>query len=281
MRDQPRWLTRAKTGELANLLLHGEFAEAAVAYVKTSAQKLVPGSHLDRILPSDRRIQIIEQLVGQGKLARPGDFLTTREFWLELRLRAVKAVEAYGQSREKEHAQPGMPLEHLRSNLMPAADRSAFQALVSELVDEHLLVRQIDKLTVPGKAAPAANPKLEALCGKVEKILQDNVCLEIEEIAKLSGASAREVKAAIESMAGQGKAALVDYEYASSASTLASAHQLLGRLWQEKRQITPSEFKEGMNTTRKYAMAMLAYFDDRKITRRMAEGRALLVSPPG
>jgi selenocysteine-specific elongation factor len=55
---------------------------------------------------------------------------------------------------------------------------------------------------------------------------------------------------------------------------------VLADLWNTRRNIAPTDFKERIGVTRKYAMALLQYFDDAKITRRLETGRVLLKGPP-
>jgi selenocysteine-specific elongation factor len=57
------------------------------------------------------------------------------------------------------------------------------------------------------------------------------------------------------------------------------AHLALAQIWQQKREISPSDFKEKLGVSRKYAMALLTYFDDHNITRRVANNRVLLKAP--
>jgi selenocysteine-specific elongation factor len=279
MRDQPRWLTRAKIKESFQLFLKGDFAAAAVAYVQASPQKMVHYGQLDKLLPTSVRSETVNRLVGAGLLVRLGDLLLPKAFHAELRQKALNEIARFVKEKETAHEKPFMPLENLKVKVMPVAERSAFQALVQELEESGAVVRQADKLTLKGKDVVASSPAQDALCNEIERILSEHLCLEIEEIAKQSRRSSKEVKAALEQMVRSSRAALVDYEFAASSQTILKAHRVIAKLWQEKKQISPSEFKEGLGTTRKYAMALLAYFDDRKITRRLAEGRALLVLP--
>jgi selenocysteine-specific elongation factor len=53
----------------------------------------------------------------------------------------------------------------------------------------------------------------------------------------------------------------------------------LAQIWQAKKEISPSEFRESLGTSRKYAMALLAYFDNKLITRRINNTRTLIKAP--
>lgn len=279
LRDQPRWLTRAKMKETFQLILRGDFKAAAASYIQASPQKMVHFGQLDKLLPTAIRAAVIDHLLASKLLVRLGDLLLPKEFHAALTFKALDEIARFIKEKESAHEKPLMPLENLKVKVMPTAERAAFQALVQELEESGAVVRQADKLTLKGKEILATSPAQEALCLEIERILAESLCLEIEEIARQAGKSVKEVKAALDQLARTGRAAVVDYEYASSSRTISTAHQVMAKLWREKKQISPSEFKERLGTTRKYAMALLAYFDDRKITRRMAEGRALLIMP--
>src|SRR5262249_53333178 len=161
-----------------------------------------------------------------------GDFLLVKTVRDELFRRMLEEVSRVVQEKEKQKEAPAVPLEYLRNRVMPVNDRTAFQALMQEMVEAGLLVRQADKLTMPGKDVQAASPEQESLSKEIEKILDGTTCLEIEEIAKQIKRPVKEVKGALEQLAKSSRAAIVDYEFASSAAALAKAHQVLARLWQ-------------------------------------------------
>jgi selenocysteine-specific elongation factor len=110
-------------------------------------------------------------------------------------------------------------------------------------------------------------------------VLEQETCLEIKEIAARLGRPLKNVEAVLAALTKKDQAAVVSYEFASSRKALDKAHLALAKLWQTKREISPSDFKESLSVSRKYAMALLAYFDDRQITRRMGNSRVLLKAP--
>lgn len=111
------------------------------------------------------------------------------------------------------------------------------------------------------------------------ELLEKNICLEIKELARLCGAELKDTEATINRLKKAEKADVVAYEFASSTKSINEAHAALGRIWQQKREISPSDFKEMIGVSRKYAMALLTYFDDHSVTRRTANSRILLKAP--
>lgn len=72
---------------------------------------------------------------------------------------------------------------------------------------------------------------------------------------------------------------LINHIFVSSRHSVTKAHAVLFEIWQSKKNISPGEFREKLGISRKYTMELLTYFDERQITRRTNDGRALLKAP--
>ncbi len=118
----------------------------------------------------------------------------------------------------------------------------------------------------------------ESLLLKIEEMLKEHVCIELVELANQIGADLETLKRTVKSLERQDKLRIIAREFVSSSSSIEHAHEVLAQIWREKHQISPSEFKERLNITRKYAMPLLSFFDDELITRRVGNGRVLLKS---
>jgi aryl-alcohol dehydrogenase-like predicted oxidoreductase len=144
------------------------------------------------------------------------------------------------------------------------------------MLDQQLVVKISDKLQLPQAAEALVDPQIEALQVKVLDILSLHVCLELSELARLTGVSTQALRAVVDMLQKQKLAVIANYEFAACMPQIQKAHSILTDLWQSKKNIAPGDFKEALGTTRKYAMALLSYFDDHLITRRTSTGRALL-----
>lgn len=278
MNLRSRWLTRAKLTALADMLLRNDRGDAICAYLDGSPQKLAKEQTLSCLIPPSKVEKTIESLVAAGRLVRLGEFVLTRESKDNLLKRLVSEVEKAATAGDGGGDGRGS-LESIRTRLLTGLDRGAFQLLVKEAVDKGSIIRQAERL-LPGSArARQTDSELEGLAKKVADLLSNNICLEIEELAKQTGSDKRKVTLAVNHLLARGDAAIVGYEFACSSAIIARAHKELARLWQSKKDISPGDFREAMGTTRKYAMAMLAYFDDQAITRRLPSGRVLLKPP--
>lgn len=279
--DRPRWLTRERLRELMPMLIRGDHVPAGRSFVGMSPQRMVPISALHRFLPSAARQVFVQELLGTGDIVRLADYLLARETRDQLHERLVRLLEDRRKDSAEESGPSELPLEPARRALAIGLDRSVFQALIQEMIDAAVIVRRGDKLALPDaeSSVAASDSRLEKLCDGIEELLAANLCLEIGELASLLEATPQRVRLAVEKLAHSGKADVVGYEYASLSGSLAKAHGVLSELWKEKRDISPGEFRQRLGTSRKYAMALLAYFDDRHITRRLNNTRVLLKQP--
>ncbi len=275
---RPRWLTRKRLVPLATLLLQQNYNEALPNFLDCNPQRMVKKQTLAALLPLAQR-QLVETLIANSTLVRLGDYVMNATAKQDLMQKFVQAI-----AQSKAPAAEGMALETLRTRSLSGLDKAAFQQLVREVVDDGRVVKEGDKVKLPlsraGKTASGdGEGKADATVTGIIKLLDENICLEIDEIAKQINKPRASVISILNQLAKEEKASIVNYEFASSSESLHKAHLALAQIWQEKREISPSDFKERLGVTRKYAMPLLSYFDDRSITRRVGNTRQLLKAP--
>ena len=79
----------------------------------------------------------------------------------------------------------------------------------------------------------------------------------------------------IEAMDGQ-ELARLNHQYYISKTALLEARVKMERYIAENGQITLAEFRDMLETSRKYAVTILEYFDEQKITRKVDDARVLM-----
>jgi selenocysteine-specific elongation factor len=279
-RDRPRWLKRS---DLVNITISLELTnvqEAIVSFINAAPHHMVKRSQLSLFLPEPVAMRICDELLETKTLAAIGDAVMPASTRLDWAKRLQQAIEqVMKQHAGSAEAADGVGLEAVRGVLQPRLERALFQALVEEEVAANRLIRKGDKLSLPGAAPQAAPAGGGALGEKIRKALSENFCLDLAELAKMCGADVGKVKNTVQSMSKDGDVLLINYEFAIDRANLQKAHQVLANIWQTKRNIAPTDFREALNTSRKYAMALLQHFDDNKITRRLESGRVLLKGP--
>jgi len=275
--QKPRWLTRKHLCEVAPSLLTGGSLHKALLYVLSlHPAKALHAEQLGWVVRDDLLNSVLEKLAQNKEVENLSGFIMsagTKESLKEKTLATLKS-----QLKSDEAIASGVNLETIRRLVSPHLDRRVMQDLVKELAQAGQLVRKDDKIFGPeGGAAPSAN--LDPYTASILKILDGVLCLELTEIAKQSNSDPKKVRLAVERLAKLDMAQVINYDFASSKKAIEGAHLKLLKIWQAKKDISPADFRDELVTTRKYALALLAYFDDHQVTRRTTTGRALLKQP--
>jgi hypothetical protein len=133
----------------------------------------------------------------------------------------------------------------------------------------------------PAASAPA-DPQFaqtNRLRDQIMALLNQHPCLEIEEVARQVKLDVKKLNLTLDGMVKNKQVVIVDHDFVATAGKIRAAHLVLHKLWTTKKDISPSDFREGISTTRKYAMALLSHFDEKGVTKRVSGGRALLRMP--
>lgn len=279
LRDRPRWLTKRELLSVAEMLRAENFEGALLSYLKGAPQSMVREAGLSSLVPDALRAELLNQLKQSGKVVTLGS-----EFVLAAESRAELVEDIRAQLRsaldKMEDSSEGVTLEALRMLMHTKLERAAFQILIDEESARSTLIRKGDKVFLPGEGGKKTlAPALAALEEKVRQQLDAHWCLEWDELAELTAGDLKNVKTVVQLMAKNGDVIVASYDFIASTTRVKEAHQILGEIWTAKRSIAPTDFREKLGTTRKYAMALLQYFDDQKITRRLDSGRVLLKGP--
>jgi selenocysteine-specific elongation factor len=278
--QKPRWLTRKLLHELAPMLvpLSGErdWPGAALLLLKHHPARAVHFDQLGWLLAQKRQAGCLSDLLKDNAAQNIGGFVIAREVKEAIRTKVLASLNTFLKSEDK--ALLGVNIETVRKMAAGSLDKHVFQEFVKGLGDDKLLVRKEDKIFGPDGGG--AGPSLDPYTTRIFNLLESVVCLEMTELAIQTKSDIKQVKAAVDRLAKLKMAAVVDNDFAASRKSIDNAHQKLLKIWQEKKDISPADFRDEMASTRKYILALLAYFDAMQITRRNGAGRALLKQPP-
>jgi hypothetical protein len=162
-------------------------------------------------------------------------------------------------------------METLRHKVAPQLERSLVPELLLAL--ESAFIRDGNNIYLRGAQVKAT---LDARAEAIMTVLKSEPVLELVEIAKRTGLNASDFKAGLDSLKKANLACIVDKDFAASRETIDRGHRLAMAIFKAKKDISPSELREAMQINRKYTMALLTYYDDHQITRRVGNGRTLL-----
>lgn len=283
LRDKPKWMKRADILSVSSRILAGDYKTATMSLMDATPQHIARQSQVSLLLPAPSDRQIIEELTSLRNAITLGDSIMAIPIRESLSKNLVDTVTKLIKERVDGVSEgDGISLETVRSYLNPKLERATFQCLVEEEERAGKIVRKGDKLQLAGAEAPkSVDPAVLKLQQQIASALEENFCMDLEELARACKSETNKIKAVVTNLSKQtGQVSLIGHEFVISAANLHKAHQALADIWNTKRNISPADFKDKLNLTRKYAMPLLQHFDDQKITRRLTDGRVLLKAPP-
>jgi len=149
----------------------------------------------------------------------------------------------------------------------------AAASLVEQLVADGRLVRDQDRVRLPGAAAEpplAADPALSAAMDRLERLLATNAPPSLSDAA----AAAACPEAGVRELERAGRIVVL----APNLAYAASMHDALAAQAVEmaaRGPLTPAAFRDATGTSRKFVMAILEDLDRRQVLRRTPEGHVL------
>ncbi|MBI1269703.1 hypothetical protein GC174_04645 [bacterium] len=268
---RPRWLGREDLLSIGKSLLDREYRAAVLDYARLKPGLALSRRELGTFLSLKEIEEKLAEVIEEKQAVFLNNLLIARESLESLSSKVKEFLTDVGEP---------VPYETLRVELAPLMERVVFQHLVNHLIESGLVAKSEDRLSLPrDKDDEAVSPELNQNQKRVMDVLEGEFVLELSEVANQTGLSEAELKKVLESLEKAEQAFVVNYEFAASKGAIDKAHKVLVQIWNQKRNISPGDFRQEVGTSRKYAMALLAHFDDSKVTRRLPSGRVLLKGP--
>jgi selenocysteine-specific elongation factor len=180
-----------------------------------------------------------------------------------------------GEFHQRSPMKSGLSKEELRTKLPPEVDVKLFQILINELIQSKEVVLEKDKLRLPGHQISSVDEK--GLVKRVEgAVLKGG--LQPPSPKELSGEWSEreeEVRAIFEHLVHEGVLVKVKSEIYFHRVPFENLKEELVTYIKSHQEITTPQFKEMTKASRKYAIPLIEYFDQIKLTLRLGEKRVL------
>jgi selenocysteine-specific elongation factor len=204
---------------------------------------------------------------GKGKLAVYLHSITMAR----LEKQATDSVAAF---HEQYPEKRGMPTAELSSRLPVALPTRLFDELLATLVRRQALEVDSDVVRKPGQGAAFAGGMSE-----LEQTLTQtfagwgNTPERIKNVHTEVGADAGEVRRAMEKLLTLGTLVKVSSDLYLHQEAIAELRKQLLAHFDNKTELTPSQWKEIVGASRKFTIPLAEYFDREKLTLRVGEVR--------
>lgn len=250
-----------ETGSLADLLLDFlEHRSTGFSSVKEISDYLS-----EDMKAIDKQV---EELVAEGKILKFGQFYMAASSFNAVAESMVETLEAYHQTN---NMIKGMPLEEFRSRFSKIAPKE-LNAIIQSLVHQNKLVIEDDIIRL-AEYSIAISPAQAKAQDEIMKTLEEAAYSPIpfEEVVGKDKVK-REVYML---MRKQNNLYRLDKQVELHKDLYNKALKLLADFYQQEGQITLADFRNLLNTSRKYALLLLDDFDRRGITERVDDARVL------
>lgn len=264
---RPRFLTRKVVIDFCQNLAQCNYLQALAIALALSPRFAHKVSQLTWFVPQSELGQSLRAGLESGTLTQSGEYY----FESASRQRLIGKLQEYLTAQFVLKPSEPVSMETLRQKVAPQLERSLVPELLLAL--ESVFIREGNNIYARGTEVKAA---LDARAEAIMAVLKSEPVLELVEIAKRTGLNASDFKAGLDSLKKANLACIVDKDFAASRETIDRGHRLAMAIFKAKRDISPSDLREAMQINRKYTMALLTYYDDHQITRRVANGRTLL-----
>ncbi len=221
----------------------------------------------------ERLRSLLDALVAAGRvLVVDRDWFIHPESAKHLRALAVAALEAFHRAHP---LRPGMSREELRGRA-GASDERVFASLLAALEAEGVVKTERDKVRLAAHEVRLTAEQQRA----VDQVEQDFLRAEAappspEEALGRAGIRGDEEHELFQVLVQGGRLVRVKESLFFHARALDAIQAKLVAMLRERKEIGPGDIKDLLGISRKYAIPLLEFFDQRRVTARVGERRVL------
>lgn len=243
--------------------------------------------HTDLALPSRRIAELFDVAVGaiDAALKDPrfvrlslGDEegYTTAGKWNELK---NEALETLTRHHREEPLAAGMEMEAIRSRLSYEVAPRAFRAVLDRMSRETEIVREESVLRLKSHRVKLGGDT-GALSARIEQILQEAGyqppdLKQLADALKLPSGELAQLRTLLSAIEREGRIVKIATDFYFAREPFESAKSKLLERLNRDGEITAATYRDTLNASRKFAIALLDYFDHSGVTTRVGDTRRL------
>jgi len=224
--------------------------------------------------------EVVADLLSDGSLIaivreRPEKFLH-KTVYTRLSDELVAGVRAYFETNP---FRPTIPFSDVRVEFLKESDAPTLKFILDELIGKGVLYRKEAEIGLVGRKA-RANPVADELRARVEGVFRSArfaAPLEDEVYSRLD-LNLTLFKKTLDSLIRDGRLVRLAPKVTYHREALEAAREAVAGLIERHGSVTIAELRDRLNLSRKYAQAILEYFDKTGLTKRI-EDRHVLAKP--
>lgn len=258
----------------------GGLEEVLEQVLLEESKKMPPTDEVSRLagLASEEAAAIFDSLAQKGRIVRLAGGIAVHTDYLN---HAKEKAEFLMERFHRENPfRPGMPKEEFRKRLAGKLflDNRLVDTLIGRMAEDETIVDNGNLISKKGFAV-TYTPETLKQKSKIEEDYRARgvEAPETEEYLNLLGYNERPAASElIEALRREGRLEKLAHNCYIHADCLAGAVGLLKEKMAQNGEITLSEYRDMLGTSRKYAVRILEYLDQQKVTRLVGEARVLV-----
>jgi selenocysteine-specific elongation factor len=177
---------------------------------------------------------------------------------------------------------PGMDMEELRGKLPYALSAKIFRAVLDTLLSDKTIAKEENLLRTAAHRVQLGSQE-KSLMDKIKKVLGEQPMTppDLKEIEKQLGVGRNKLTEVIRLLERDGSVIRVTTDLYYLSSTVDQVRAVLRKYLSDKGEISAASFRDLINSSRKYTIPLLEYFDREGVTLRIGDVRRLKSSPAG
>ncbi|MGE5577119.1 MAG: selenocysteine-specific translation elongation factor [Syntrophothermus sp.] len=253
----------------------GSPAELIVLALKRAGSHLRSVEDLFGQTLLDKQIiqETLEKLIKSGEVVALGNnewYLSTASY-ADLRKKAGAVLEEFHKSQP---LRPGMPKEELRSRLARSWDPRPFNLFLQRLIGEGLLGQEEELVRLAGFKAGASQAEEKEYAAVEEAIRRGGATPPGPvELSQALHIEPKRLEAILQLLIRRERLIKAAEGVFFHAETVQQARDIVAGLFRETGSLETGAFRDRLETSRKYAIALLEYFDQMRLTRRAGDKR--------
>ena len=203
----------------------------------------------------------------------PVEGLTTKAKWAQWLAALLAALAAYHRDNP---LLPGMEMELLRGQLPYAVAPKLFRAIVDRLTRDNALVREESLVRLPAHRVKLKTEERAATAG-LERALEHGGYTppDAKQMAEELKQPLKRVSELLQALEREGKAVKVTTDLYYHASVIARLREMIAARIRASGPLGAAEFRDIIQASRKFSIALLEYFDRSGFTIRVGDQRKL------
>ncbi len=252
--------------------LEGDIAEAAEQVFIDSGLTALSASQV-RMMRGEREDIVekaVENILKAGNIVKIAGYKETkylhRQSYVKLENKLMSFIKSY---LEKNPHRMFMPYEELRSRFLRLADNQILRTVLDGLLERRTIHRKDSDVSLVGYEVKM-KPKDQELTQKIENVFKSSGFappLE-EEIRLKRGVDLKHFKNMMHSLFEMGVLVRLSKKVVFHRDSVESARKIVLEQLEKNQHITVAELRDKLKLSRKYATAILEYFDAIGLTKR-------------